>query len=203
MIEIIDLKYKDILKKINVQFPTGIIFLKGKNGAGKSTLLDCICGLNREYSGQIHGNESILYLNQNFYFDYRLKCRDFVNFVTELENIKITSEEFFCDFPCSQQKEDIEKLWKTPIGMLSGGERAKIFFHIISFIDREWYVLDEPFSGVDEDGIFFMKKRICQLEKNGKGVIITSHEKSVLDELPIKKIYIMEKGILNEFMNKK
>lgn len=200
MIEMTDLKYKDILKGINMKFPKGIMYLKGKNGAGKSTLLDCIAGLNREYSGEICGNENILYLNQNFYFDYRLKCRDFVNFVMQLENRRVTCEEFFNDFSLDTQ--NAEKLWKTPIGMLSGGERAKIFFHIISFIDREWYILDEPFAGVDEEGILFMKKEILKLEKKGKGMIITSHEKSGLEGLPIAKTYIMEKGILKECSDK-
>ena len=98
MIKITNLSYKDILKKIEVEIPKGIIFLKGKNGAGKSTLLDCICKLNNDYTGTITGNESVLYLNQNFYFDYKLKCKDFIKFVMELEGRKITREEFFRDF---------------------------------------------------------------------------------------------------------
>ncbi len=196
MIKITNLSYKDILKKIEVEIPKGIIFLKGRNGAGKSTLLDCICKLNNDYTGTITGNESVLYLNQNFYFDYKLKCKDFIKFVMELEGKKITREEFFRDFFYSQEK--TEKLWSTPIGMLSGGERAKVFFNIIAFIDREWYILDEPFAGVDEEGVCFMKNVISELNKKGKGIIITSHEKSGLDELPLRKTYLMREGMLEE-----
>lgn len=194
MIKITSLTFKDILHEIETEIPKGIIFLKGNNGAGKSTLLDCICGLNRDYMGQITGNESILYLNQNLYFDYRLKCKDFVKFVMDLENIKIPKEDFFYSFPLSQER--IDRMWNTPIGMLSGGERAKVFFNIISFIDREWYVLDEPFSGIDEDGVSFMKEVILKLNGQNKGIIITSHEKSGIEGLPIKKTYLISDGKL-------
>lgn len=73
-----------------------------------------------------------------------------------------------------------------------------MFFNIITFIDREWYILDEPFAGVDEEGVCFMKNVISELNKKGKGIIITSHEKSGLDELPLRKTYLMSEGVLEE-----
>lgn len=88
MISIENLNYKDILYDINLELPKGLYYLYGANGAGKSTLLDCISKINKNYTGSIRGNESILYVNQNIYFSQRLTSKDFINFVLTLEGIK-------------------------------------------------------------------------------------------------------------------
>ena len=51
-----------------------------------------------------------------------------------------------------------------------------MFFIVICFIEREWYIFDEPFAGVDEEGKKIMVKIIKDIIARDKNVIITSHE---------------------------
>ena len=198
MIKVDNFSYLDIINKCNVTFEKVIYYLRGKNGAGKSTFLDCLSGLNTKYEGTISGNESILYLNQNLYFDNRLKSKDFVVFVLRICGIN-DGMNFYLNF-ISKYKwgNELEKLMDKRVGMLSGGERAKLFFSTLCCADKEWYLFDEPFSGVDEDGIADMKDIILELYDNGKGIILTSHEKMPLDGLPITAIYKISNGTIIE-----
>ena len=45
--------------------------------------------------------------------------------------------------------ENVKKLSKKQWGMLSGGERKLIYILILMSINREWYILDEPFAFLD------------------------------------------------------
>lgn len=191
MIIVKDLSYKNILDNINLELPKTVNYIKGENGAGKSTLLDCISNLNKGYSGEIKGNESIIYLNQNLYFYYRLPSKDFVEFILTLAGIKDYKTTFYDFVSKFSSVDQIDKIWKKPVGMLSGGERKRLFFSAISCIDREWYIYDEPFAGVDEKGKEFMVKVLTHFQENDKGIIITSHETdpfNVLEDMNVVKI---------------
>lgn len=182
MIEIKELSYKEILNDISVVFDSSINYIQGDNGAGKSTLLDCICGINKKYTGEILGNESIIYMNQNLYFDARLKARDFVQFVLELNGKYYDKKEFMNHIEFLEEKADFLAMLNKPVGILSGGERVKLFFSTLTFIDRCWYVFDEPFSGVDSKGKEYMCRIIDKLVKKGKKIIITSHEEGPIND---------------------
>lgn len=171
-----NLSYKNILNDITFNIPKGLSYLKGKNGAGKSTLLDCISGVNKDYDGEIKGNNSVVYLNQNLYFSYRLKSYDFVNFICSIEGIKKYEEQFLIYLDRYDLKNYYGKIRDKEVGKLSGGERIKLFFIVICFIEREWYIFDEPFAGVDEEGKKIMVKIIKDIIARDKNVIITSHE---------------------------
>lgn len=171
-----NLSYKNILNDVSLDVPNGINYVRGDNGSGKSILLDCISGINKNYSGTIINNDSIVYLNQDLYFYYRLKSRDFISFICTIEGIKDYKNSFFNYLYQYNLSDNYKKIWNTQIGQLSKGERVKLFFATICFINREWYIFDEPFAGVDKKGKESMIGIIQDLCNNNKNIIITSHE---------------------------
>lgn len=194
MIIIENLGYKNILHNIDLKIPDGVNYIKGSNGSGKSTLLDCICNINREFDGTIEGNKSIVYLNQHLYFSYRLTSKDFISFVLSLGGIKEYKKFFLYYISQYDMVEKFEKIWNKQVGMLSGGERKMLFFTTISCIEKDWYIFDEPFSGIDEEGKKYMIKIIDKLYKNKKGIIITSHEMEPLEYFSDINLIQMNKG---------
>lgn len=183
IIKVKNLSYKHILEDVNITFLEGVNYIRGGNGTGKSILLDCLSGINRRFQGEITGNSHIIYLNQNLYFSPRLTCKDFVQFVFLLDNIRDYKKVFWQKVNLLQQSSLFEKIWKTPVGMLSGGEREKLFFLVLTCLDREWYLFDEPFSGVDSEGKDTMIAVIKKLKDEKKGIIITSHEEEPLSKI--------------------
>ena len=74
-------------------------------------------------------------------------------------------------------------------GMLSGGERKFLYTAILMSIDREWYILDEPFAYVDKSKKKVIWAIINQKIKDGKGIILTSHEDETIEKYA-NEIYI-------------
>lgn len=170
-INIKNLRLPYVEKNVNLCIKRELNYLKGNNGTGKTLLLDYISGIRKDKKAMISGNESILYINQSIFFSDRLLCEDFLKFVYRMEGKMVEVTEFE-----KHNGEHVRTLLKKQWGMLSGGERKLIYILILMSINREWYILDEPFAFLDT-----MKKNmiwavIDEKLAEGKGVIIVSHE---------------------------
>lgn len=157
--------------------------LIGKNGTGKTTLLDYISGIMKKKDTIVTGNSQLVYMNQNIYFFDRLKVHDYVKFIYKLDGIweyRKTLSQFNENFV---NQVDINKIWMKQIGMLSGGEKKLLYFLLIMSLEKEWYLLDEPFAGVDQDGQELMCEVINYRILNHKGIIIVLHEEDVIRKL--------------------
>ena len=172
-IEIQNLKLPYREQEINLKFVKGINYLKGNNGSGKTMLLDCIAGLFKKDADNIKGNESIVYINQNIFFSDRLTGMDFLKFVYGLDNNREGRKIFEKKYCVIEEiNQTIRKQW----GMLSGGERKFLYAIILLSLDREWYILDEPFAFVDAVRRGRLWEIINEKVAEGKGIILTSHQ---------------------------
>lgn len=172
-IEIHDLKLPYREQRVHLKFIKGINYLKGNNGSGKTMLLDYIAGLHKNTGDKIKGNKSIVYVNQNIFFSDRLSGMDFLKFVYRLDN-NTKGREIFEKKYCVD--EEINQMIKKQWGMLSGGERKFLYAIILLSLDREWYILDEPFAFVDAVRRERLWKIMNEKVAEGKGIILTSHQ---------------------------
>ena len=74
------------------------------------------------------------------------------------------------------KKVDVKTLMEKQWGLLSGGERKYLYSMVLLSLDREWYILDEPFAYLDTEKKEILWKVIEAFASEGKGVILTSHE---------------------------
>lgn len=165
-------------KAMTMTFQKGLNYLKGQNGSGKTMLLDYVAGIRNDQKQRISGNENIVYINQNIFFADRLTGTDFVKFVYRLDNKSREREKFF-EFTEKfdiDKKVDVKTLMEKQWGLLSGGERKYLYSMVLLSLDREWYILDEPFAYLDTEKKEILWKVIEAFASEGKGVILTSHE---------------------------
>ncbi|EKL7568420.1 ATP-binding cassette domain-containing protein, partial [Enterococcus faecalis] len=149
MIEIKDLNIPYVDKKINMNILKEYNLFLGDNGNGKTLLLDYISGIKKVKRNVIKGNESIIYINQNIYFSDRLSGMDFLKFSYGLDGKK-SIQSFYQLSDKILKREDVDKLLKKQWGMLSGGEKKFLYALILMSLEREWYILDEPFAFIDK-----------------------------------------------------
>lgn len=183
MIELVHFSKRDLYNNFNLKIDKGITLLKGRNGSGKTTLLDCIADLDKKYKGTIKGNENSVYLNQNLYFSGRLNASDFVKFTMNLAGIKNAQEYYFSKVKKYENEFNFYDLWNKKISFLSGGELKMLFFSVISSLEREIYIFDEPYAGVDTYGKNIMNRILMNLNELQKIILITSHEEECVNEL--------------------
>lgn len=144
-----------IRKTVNLELNRGLNYIKGRNGTGKTLILDYISGIRKEKKANILGNHSVIYIHQSIFFSERLVGEDFLRFVYRLGGKKQKVSYFwkfiekFYDYKWGETevKEVLKKQW----GMMSGGEKKFIYIIILLSIEREWYILDEPFAFLDKD----------------------------------------------------
>lgn len=190
MVEVIDFCKRDIYNNFCVKIDNGITLIKGRNGSGKTTLLDCISGLDKDYKGKILGNDSSIYLNQNLYFSGRLKVKDFIKFILNLSGVKDTEDYYITNANKHKNEFDFYGLLDKKMSYLSGGEVKLLFVFVISIIDRDLYIFDEPYAGVDTKGKSIINSIFDELYNTGKSIILTSHEEQFINDL--QNVYVLD-----------
>lgn len=114
------------------------------------------------------------------HFFYMPDTPVFLDYLTGYENLLYISELY----KSKKSKETIEKvLYKYDLykdrnnlyGDYSKGMKQKLNFSVKELSNFDIWIMDEPTDGVDKYMINKMKEEICD-EKNGKIVIITTHD---------------------------
>lgn len=154
--------------------PGNITALIGRNGSGKSTLLKVAAGQIKPSSGisiidgvRIHNKsvrnrfQSIAYLPQKSMLPRDLSVRRILKSV-------VLSAKYLRD-PI------IEKILDQKVLELSGGEQRYLEIAIIFSLNRNYFLMDEPFTGVEPLIIDLIIERIKEQARRGKGILITDH----------------------------
>lgn len=171
-------------KSITTTFTSGLIYIQGNNGAGKSILMDYIGHIRKIHPNVIRGNDSVIYINQTDFFSPKLSGRDLLEFVYGVDGITLSYENFTHQYSEYISESLLKTMMSKPWGSLSGGERKFLYIIILLSLNREWYILDEPFANLDNSKKTSLWNIIDKKLHNGNGIIISSHEYS---ELLIKK----------------
>jgi zinc/manganese transport system ATP-binding protein len=177
-----------VLQDISFSLKAGsLTALLGPNGAGKSTLMHSIAGLLKPTSGKITHSTSlkIAYLPQlsavdrtfplrvfdvaamglwaSHYMYTRLSEKDRTHIYSSLETVGL------CEYA------------DQPISRLSGGQFQRLLFARLWLQNPDLFLLDEPFSAVDEPtthDLVHLLKRWCE---QGKTILTILHDLSLAE----------------------
>lgn len=168
----------EVLKNINIQFDKGKVYgIVGENGAGKTTFFRCIADL-EDYEGEISSNPNPiknhlgLLLTEPFFF-HKITGKEYIQLLCNARNIKISDidDRNIFDLPLNQYA-----------STYSTGMKKKLALTAILFQDNNYFILDEPFNGVDIQSNIIITEIIHKLKALDKTVIISSHIFSTLSD---------------------
>jgi NitT/TauT family transport system ATP-binding protein len=141
------------------------ICLFGESGCGKTTLLRLILGLEKPQKGSINktkGKAAVVFQDNIL-----------LPFKTVLENITLMGADK--DTALFQLKAlGIESFANSLPDELSGGMQRRAAIARALSTDFDFLVLDEPFTGLDEDNIKLAAKHILDTVKD-KPIILVTH----------------------------
>jgi ABC-2 type transport system ATP-binding protein len=180
-----------------MEFSKGNVYgIVGENGAGKTTLFRCIAGL-ESYSGEIISdvmplkNHLGLLLTEPFFFSM-MTGREYIRLLCNARgktNVDIASKNIF-DLPLDQYA-----------STYSTGMKKKLAITAILLQENEYFILDEPFNGVDIQSNIILTEIILKLKELNKVVIISSHIFSTLSDI-CDEIHLLRKGEQIKSVNK-
>jgi len=207
-------KTVEAVKDITVNFnSSSLISIVGKSGSGKSTLLNLLGSLERPDSGEINfEGKNIAKLSDKKLIDYRRKSVGFVfqffnlipnltaveNVMLPMEFVKLNKEERIKRAKELLEKVDIEpdRFSHTPL-KLSGGQQQRVAIARALANDPKIILADEPTGNIDSETGKLIVKLLHSLSKEGKTVIIVTHDTSITS-LSDKTLYIHDGKIVKD-----
>ena len=179
----------EVLKNLNLEFSKANIYgVVGVNGSGKTTLFRCMAGL-ENYEGEIVSELSPLknYLGLLFtdpYFFSKITGKEYIRLLCNARHkpyLEIDEKNIF-DLPLNQYA-----------STYSTGMKKKLALTAILLQENEYFILDEPFNGLDIQSNIILTEIILKLKELNKIIIISSHIFSTLSDI-CDEIHLLRKG---------
>lgn len=165
---------KKVLDKVSVEIPeSGITALTGPSGCGKTTLLRVLCALQRPDEGRVEGirpEETALLFQQNRLMPWRTARQHIADVLPRERRGEASKWLSLCELDGEEESYP---------ATLSGGMARRLALARTLALGGRLYVLDEPFTGVDEACSFRILERIRDLRTP---VLLTTHEPAILSK---------------------
>ncbi len=206
------------LQEITFQVaPKEFVSIVGHSGAGKTTLLKMIIAEDKPTQGQVFFESlDIHQIPRSKLPHYRRKIgtvfQDFklLPNKTAYENIAFameangrTDEEIAENVPQALSLVDLDdKAWNFP-SELSGGEKQRVAIARAIVNQPDIIVADEPTGNLDPIATYEVVQILRKINDLGTTVIMTTHNKGVIDELERRVITMDEGRIVRDDINGK
>lgn len=203
------LKLENVSKKFvgkqavdNISFEVdkpGVFGLLGTNGAGKTTTIRMLLGIIKKDTGEITWNGKKVerksvnfgYLPEERGVYPKTRIYDQLMYFAKLKGMN--QKEVDAAIKKWAKVLKVEEYIPMPAEKLSKGNQQKIQFMTAIIHNPELIVLDEPFSGLDPVNSEILKNVIIDLVKEGKYIIMSSHQMASIEEF-CTDILILNKG---------
>lgn len=93
------------------------------------------------------------------------------------------------------KKYKLENETNKLVKFFSRGMKQKVNLSIIEIVNSDFIILDEPTLGLDIFSIIFFKETLLNLKKEGKTILITSHNTKFCEDLADNIYLIFNKNI--------
>jgi len=199
MLEIIGLrkKYgkKEVLKNISFQAQKGrILSFLGQNGSGKTTTFKIILDLLQPDEGKVLFDGSpiekkrIGYLPEErvMYPDCSIDSQ--VYLFGRLKGLRDSQIEKQFEYYLSLMQ--LQDYRYERITKLSKGNAQKVQLILCLINDPEIIILDEPWTGLDQENVKLFERIILKLKEEGKCIILSSHQYQPIQSVCDDYIYL-------------
>jgi heme exporter protein A len=154
--------------------PGELLQIKGSNGSGKTTLLKILTGLYEDYTGEVDWDLT----SWPLFVSHKPGVKDQL---TALENL---------EWLAGLHQGTVDRLevdrallavglagyQDVLCGTMSEGQRKRVNLARLFFVKSHAWILDEPLSAIDVEGVKLLQERIGSHLDDGGLVIVTSHQ---------------------------
>ncbi|MGN0485400.1 MAG: ABC transporter ATP-binding protein [Lachnospiraceae bacterium] len=189
-----------VVQNVSFDMESGKIYgLIGRNGSGKTVLMQCIAGFMKPTTGEIFCNGKQIgkemkmlermgfILNEPGFLSDESGYRN-LHYLAQIRRIadkKMIRE--------AMVQVGLDPDSKKHVGNYSLGMRQRLAIAQAIMEQPDILLLDEPMNALDEDGVEQMRELFLQLRKQGKLILMTSHNREDIDCL-CDEVYQIRKG---------
>lgn len=183
-----EFKNKRIFERVNLTIETGkCVGITGENGCGKSVLMKLICGFSKPDSGEIIIDGERLGERCDFIPNggVIINSPEFIGHYTGYDNLmllasirkKIGREEILDVL----KRVGLNSSPKTGYRNYSLGMKQRLRLAQAIMESPDYLILDEPMNALDTEGIAIADEIISEYHRQGRTIIMTSHNPSDIE----------------------
>lgn len=198
------LSKNQILKNISVRFEEGKIHgLIGRNGSGKTMLMKCICGFINVTDGEIIVDGKRVGKDVDFpeNIGMIIEVPGFIPYYSGYKNLKLIAglngKIGRAEIQKSMEQAGLDPKLKRHVRKYSLGMRQRLGLAQAIMENPKILIMDEPFNGLDKDGVKEMREYLLSYKAQGKTILISSHSTEDISVL-CDTVHEMEKGVLSK-----
>jgi heme exporter protein A len=158
---------------LDLQLKAGdLVHLRGANGAGKTTLLRILAGLSRfGFDGEVHLDRSPLFLGHHSAVKGSLSPRENLTWHPSGESYGGAAA-----IDAALAAVGLYGYEEVPAAQLSAGQQRRVDLARLYLSRRALWLLDEPFTAIDVQGVARLQERFLRHVTGGGAVLLTSHQ---------------------------
>ena len=163
------------------------IQVQGSNGSGKTTLLRILCGLNRDYRGDIRWQGQPVekaradFRAQVFYLGHAPAIN---RSLSAAENLR-----WFCasrGVRAGKIREalaafNLQGYDDVPCYMMSAGQQRRVSLARMKLVPAALWILDEPFTALDRKGVSVLEGMLSDFVRSEGSLLLTTHHPLKMD----------------------
>lgn len=189
-----------VLDHVNITCNKGeICGIVGRNGSGKTVLFKSICGFVKLNEGTITVNGKVMGKDMKVLKKAGIIIEEpgFLRNKSGMKNLEylymINNKRDKKYLRSVMENVGLDPYSRKKVGKYSLGMRQRLAIAQATMEDQDIIILDEPMNGLDNHGVQEVREYLLQLEKQGKTILIASHNREDIDVL-CDKVYEMDNG---------
>jgi len=174
-----------LFDQLNIEVNSGdIIQIEGPNGSGKSSLLRILTGLSQPYDGKVfYKAQAIAQCREEFHQDLfylghlpgvkgEMSAQENLSFNLALQGSNAQHD----DCEAALAKVNLTGFEESLASHLSAGQHRKIALARLHHSSAKIWLLDEPFTAIDKEGVLALEQLFKAHLARGGCVILTTHQ---------------------------
>ncbi len=151
-----------------------LLVITGDNGSGKTTLIRLLAGIITPSSGSITNRAgNMAYLGHALAIKEDLSALENLRFVRQFHGSKESS----CELAPEQvlERAGLARVAHQPARTLSAGQRKRCALARLLIAAAPLWLLDEPYTNLDQSGIDLVDQLLLQHLDNGGTAVVATH----------------------------
>ncbi len=195
---------EEILKRLDFSLERGTVCgIVGNNGSGKTVLMKCICGFLPVTEGLVRVGGRLIGQEVDFpeSLGVIIETPGFLSNLSGRRNLEILA-----DLRGKAKRGRITETLlrvgldpglKKPVAKYSLGMRQRLGIAQAIMEQPELLVLDEPFNGLDRQGVEEIRSLLLQEKEKGRTILLASHNSEDIRIL-CDRVFEMDAGVMSE-----